>query len=142
MKRKKVLQNIFKGSRNIRFADMVNMVEGFGFHLSRVHGSHHIFIHPINIFSSEEDQGYIADIPDLQACSAFEETPEEALREVLKAKKLWLDAAQAEGKPVPSPRYRPAIYAMPEPGRIGLKGGVWGMGYGYQKQAPGVSHCA
>ena len=66
----------------------------------------------INIFYSEEDQGYIADIPDLQACSAFGETPEEALREALEAKKLWLDAARAEGKPVPSPRYRPAIYEV------------------------------
>ena len=66
----------------------------------------------INIFYSEEDQGYIADIPDLQACSAFGETPEEALREALQAKKLWLDAAKAEGKPVPSPRYRPAIYEV------------------------------
>lgn len=66
----------------------------------------------INIFYSEDDQGYIADIPDLQACSAFGETPEEALREALEAKKLWLDAAKAEGKPVPSPRYRPAIYEV------------------------------
>lgn len=30
----------------------------------------------INIFYSEEDGGYIADIPDLEACSAFGETPE------------------------------------------------------------------
>ena len=66
----------------------------------------------INIFYSEEDQGYIADIPDLQACSAFGETPEGALREALEAKKLWLDAAKAEGKPVPTPRYRPAIYEL------------------------------
>ncbi len=66
----------------------------------------------INIFYSEEDQGYIADIPDLQACSAFGETPEEALREALQAKKLWLEAAKAEGKPIPSPRYRPAIYEV------------------------------
>lgn len=66
----------------------------------------------INIFYSEEDHGYIADIPDLQTCSAFGETPEEALREALEAKKIWLDAAQAEGKPVPSPRYRPAIYEV------------------------------
>lgn len=41
----------------------------------------------INIFYSEEDKGYIADIPDLEACSAFGETPEEALREVEIAKK-------------------------------------------------------
>ena len=40
----------------------------------------------INIFDSEEDEGYIADIPDLRCCSAFGETPEEALREVEVAK--------------------------------------------------------
>jgi predicted RNase H-like HicB family nuclease len=64
----------------------------------------------INIFYSEEDEGYIADIPDLEACSAFGETPAEALQEVEKAKELWLKAARAESKPIPSPRYRPVIY--------------------------------
>jgi len=43
----------------------------------------------INIFYSEDDDGYIADIPDLEACSAFGETPDEALREVQQAKKLY-----------------------------------------------------
>jgi len=57
----------------------------------------------INIFYSEEDEGYIADIPDLEACSAFGSTPEEALREVSVAKQAWLEAARAEGKPVPPP---------------------------------------
>ena len=64
----------------------------------------------INIFYSEEDGGYIADIPDLQACSAFGETPEEALAEVNIAKKAWLEAAAKEGKPIPAPRYKPLIY--------------------------------
>ena len=64
----------------------------------------------INILYSEEDGGYIADIPDLEACSAFGETPEEALREVQVAKKLWLQAARAESRPIPSPKYRPIIY--------------------------------
>ena len=40
----------------------------------------------INIFYSDEDEGYIADIPDLVACSAFGNTPEAALREVKLAK--------------------------------------------------------
>lgn len=66
----------------------------------------------INIFFSEEDDGYIADIPDLAHCSAFGETPEQALGEVLKAKAAWIEAAQAEGKPVPPPSYRPAIYQV------------------------------
>ncbi len=64
----------------------------------------------INIFYSEEDGGYIADIPDLQACSAFGATPEEALRELELAKQAWLEAAQAAGKPIPPARYRPVIY--------------------------------
>lgn len=64
----------------------------------------------ISIFCSEEDGGYIADIPDLEACFAFGETPEEALREVQLAKALWLEAGRAESKPIPSPKYRPVIY--------------------------------
>lgn len=64
----------------------------------------------INIFYSRPDGGYIADIPDLRACSAFGRTPEEALREVQKAKAAWLKAAKKERKPIPKPKYRPAIY--------------------------------
>ncbi len=66
----------------------------------------------INIFYSEEDEGYIADIPDLKYCSAFGDTPEEALREVLIARAAWLEAARTESKPVPLPRYRPVIYQL------------------------------
>ena len=64
----------------------------------------------INIFYTEADEGYIADIPDLKFCSAFGDTPEEALREVQIAKAAWLEAACAEGKPIPLPRYKPVIY--------------------------------
>ena len=66
----------------------------------------------INIFYSNEDGGYIADVPDLPACSAFGATPAEALREIEIAKKAWIRAARAEGKPIPKPRYRPAIYQV------------------------------
>lgn len=66
----------------------------------------------INIFWSEEDDSYIADIPDLQFCSAFGKTPEEALAEVEIAKENWLAAARETGKPIPEPRYRPLIYQV------------------------------
>jgi len=66
----------------------------------------------INIFFSNEDKGYIADIPDLEACSAFGKTPEEALREVQVAKQAWLEAARLAGKPIPRPKYRPVIYQV------------------------------
>ena len=66
----------------------------------------------INIFYSEQDEGYIADIPDLPHCSAFGESPEQALVEILKAKKAWIAAARANHKPVPSPQYKPVIYQV------------------------------
>lgn len=46
MNRRKLLERILGGSRNVRFGDMVSLVEGFGFRLSRIKGSHHIFVHP------------------------------------------------------------------------------------------------
>jgi predicted RNase H-like HicB family nuclease len=64
----------------------------------------------INVFYSEQDNGYIADIPDLKHCSAFGATPEDALREVLLAKQAWIEAARTHGKPIPVPRYRPLIH--------------------------------
>jgi predicted RNase H-like HicB family nuclease len=66
----------------------------------------------INIFHSEENGGYVADIPDLESCSAFGETPEAALAEVERAKEAWLEAARKAGKPIPTPRYRPIIYQV------------------------------
>ncbi len=64
------------------------------------------------IFYSDEDGGYIADIPDLDSCSGFGETPEQALAEVEEAKKAWPAAARETGKPIPPPRYRPVIYQV------------------------------
>jgi predicted RNA binding protein YcfA (HicA-like mRNA interferase family) len=45
-KKQKILKQILSGSKNISFNDIVTVVEAFGFTLSRVNGSHHIFIHP------------------------------------------------------------------------------------------------
>jgi len=64
----------------------------------------------INVFYSDDDGGYIADIPDLEVCSAFGETPEQAVAEVLRAKEAWLAVAAEAGRDIPQPRYRPAIY--------------------------------
>ncbi len=69
----------------------------------------------INVFWSDEDQAWIADIPDLRHCSAAGATPQEALNEVLEAKRAWLESASDHGGPIPEPRYRPAIYATGSP---------------------------
>jgi len=66
----------------------------------------------INIFYSDEDNGYIADTPDLKNCSAFGETPQQALAEMLIAQRLWLEEARESGIEIPKPRYRPLIYQI------------------------------
>ncbi|HVM12802.1 MAG TPA: type II toxin-antitoxin system HicB family antitoxin [Egibacteraceae bacterium] len=65
----------------------------------------------INVFYSDEDGGYIADIPDLEACSAFGSTPQAALEEVLRAKQAWLESARERGDRIPQPHYRPTLPA-------------------------------
>ena len=66
----------------------------------------------INIFFSEEDGGYIADTPDLNNCSAFGDTPQQALEEMMIAQRLWLEEAKSSGEPIPKPKYRPLIYRV------------------------------
>ncbi|MBE7531426.1 MAG: type II toxin-antitoxin system HicA family toxin [Chloroflexi bacterium] len=41
-----MLEKVLSGSKNIRFTEFVTLVEAFGFELSRIRGSHHIFEHP------------------------------------------------------------------------------------------------
>jgi predicted RNA binding protein YcfA (HicA-like mRNA interferase family) len=45
-KKRKLLEKVLAGSKNIQFDELVTLVEAFGFRLSRVNGSHHIFTHP------------------------------------------------------------------------------------------------
>ncbi|HZY65842.1 MAG: type II toxin-antitoxin system HicB family antitoxin [Actinomycetota bacterium] len=60
----------------------------------------------IDIFWSDEDDAYIAVVPDLPYCSAWGETYEDALREVRVAISLYLDTLQEEGRPIPKPKAR------------------------------------
>lgn len=57
----------------------------------------------IEIFYSDEDEGYIAVVPELPRCSAFGETEEEALEEIKIAMELWLETAKNEGRIIPRP---------------------------------------
>ncbi len=61
----------------------------------------------INVFWSDEDDCYIASVPDLEGCTAFGDTPEAAVREVETAKRLWLSVAAEDGDEIPEPRYLP-----------------------------------
>ena len=61
----------------------------------------------INLFWSDEDGAWIADVPDLRFCSAHGATPEKALREVQVAMAAWLNVARERGIDIPERCYRP-----------------------------------
>jgi predicted RNase H-like HicB family nuclease len=63
----------------------------------------------VEIFYSEEDEGYIAIAPELPGCSAFGETEEEALKEIKTAVALWLETAKKEKRDIPAPQGRPVL---------------------------------
>lgn len=60
----------------------------------------------INVFWSDEDDAWVADVPDLPFCSALGGTPHEAVAEVELAVQAWIEAAMASGREVPPPSSR------------------------------------
>jgi predicted RNase H-like HicB family nuclease len=76
----------------------------------------------IEIFYSEEDEGYIAIVPELPECSAFGETEEEALKEIKVAIDLWLETAKKDGRDIPEPTGKELLRTAVE-GLVGFKGG-------------------
>lgn len=66
----------------------------------------------IEIFYSEEDEGYIAVAPELPGCSAFGKTEEEALQEIKIAINLWLEVAQQEHREIPKPKGAELLKAL------------------------------
>lgn len=63
--------------------------------------------YPIEVWWSEEDACWIADVPDLTYCSAHGSSPHEAVAEVELAAEAWLEAARATGRAIPEPSSRP-----------------------------------
>ena len=59
----------------------------------------------INVFWSDEDRCWLADVPDLSRCTAHGDTPEAAVREVHDAMTLWLESARDRDDRVHEPRY-------------------------------------
>ena len=61
----------------------------------------------LEVFWSDEDEGYIAIAPDLPNCSAFGETPVEAIQEMNDAVSAWIEAWTAMGRELPKPSSKP-----------------------------------
>jgi predicted RNase H-like HicB family nuclease len=60
----------------------------------------------INIYWSEEDQAFIAEVPELPGCTADGETYIEALKNVEVIMKEWLETATELGRIIPEPKRR------------------------------------
>lgn len=65
----------------------------------------------IIIYWSDEDQAFIADVPELPGCATHGDTHESALAQVKQAMALWIEAAQANGRAVPQARGRRLLSA-------------------------------
>ena len=65
----------------------------------------------IIIFWSNEDQVFIADVPELPGCMAHGNTYDDALASAKKAIELWIETAKEFGDPVPEPKGRRLEYA-------------------------------
>jgi predicted RNase H-like HicB family nuclease len=63
------------------------------------------------IYWSNEDQLFIADVPELPGCMAHGDTPHDALAQAQEAVALWIETATEFGDPVLEPRGRRLLYA-------------------------------
>ena len=63
------------------------------------------------IYWSEEDQAFIAEVPELPGCAAHGSSQETALANAKEAIQLWLDTAREYGDPIPEPKGRRLIFA-------------------------------
>jgi predicted RNase H-like HicB family nuclease len=65
--------------------------------------------YPIVVFWSDSDGCWIADVPDLESCTAHGDTAEEAVREALVARTACIEAARDHGLPLLDPSSSPHL---------------------------------
>jgi predicted RNase H-like HicB family nuclease len=70
-----------------------------------------MYKYEVIIYWSEEDQLFIAEVPELPGCIAHGDSPDGALANCQEAMDLWLDTARELGRPVPVPKGRRLQYA-------------------------------
>ena len=63
------------------------------------------------IYWSNDDDAFVADVPELPGCVVHGATQSEALANANEAIDLWLTTAQELGRTVPEPKGRRLVYA-------------------------------
>lgn len=57
----------------------------------------------VSPLSPEDGGGFLATVPDLPGCMSDGDTPEQAITNVRDAIAMWIEAANALGRPIPTP---------------------------------------
>ena len=70
-----------------------------------------MYKYDVIIYWSDEDQVFIAELPELPGCMAHGESQELALKNAQEAIQLWIDTANEFGEPVPVPKGRRLMLA-------------------------------
>jgi predicted RNase H-like HicB family nuclease len=70
-----------------------------------------MYKYEIIIYWSNEDEAFIAEVPELPGCMAHGATPENALKNAKEAIQLWIDTAKEFGDPIPEPKGQRLIFA-------------------------------
>jgi predicted RNase H-like HicB family nuclease len=65
----------------------------------------------IIIYWSNEDQAFIAEVPELPGCMAHGATQEDALANIKSATELWINTAKEFNDPIPAPKGRRLAFA-------------------------------
>ena len=70
-----------------------------------------MYKYEIIIYWSDEDNVFIAEVPELPGCLAHGDTPDAALANAKEAVELWINTAKEFGDPIPKPKGRRLLYA-------------------------------
>jgi predicted RNase H-like HicB family nuclease len=65
-----------------------------------------MFKYELNIYWSDEDQAFIAEVPELPGCAADGKTYKEAVEKVEGIIQEWIETAKELGRPIPKPKGR------------------------------------
>jgi predicted RNase H-like HicB family nuclease len=70
-----------------------------------------MYKYAIIMYWSDEDDAFVAEVPELPGCMAHGNTREDALKSINQAMELWIDVARDHGDPIPEPKCHRLVYA-------------------------------
>jgi predicted RNase H-like HicB family nuclease len=70
-----------------------------------------MYKYEIIMYWSNEDDAFVAEVPELPGCMAHGNTKEDALKNINEAMELWIDVARDNGDPIPEPKGHRLVYA-------------------------------